>query len=81
MIKSLPIRQKIKGGIHMNSSHLKQLREEIGMTKTELSRITGISIGYLCHLERGTRKNPSMEMMCKIANGLDRTVAEVFFVL
>jgi len=35
--------------------------------------------GYLCHLENGTRKNPSVEVMEKIAKALNTNVFEIFF--
>ena len=34
---------------------------------------------YLCHLERGTRKNPSREVMERISKALQKSIAEVFF--
>ena len=43
------------------------LRKEKGMTLTELANKTGLSPGYLCHLEKGSRKNPSSITMEKIA--------------
>ena len=39
----------------------------------------GISIGYLCHLEKGTRKNPSTNIMEKVAKLLGKNIAEIFF--
>ena len=44
-----------------------KIRMEKGMTLEYLSRISQVSIGYLCHLERGTRTNPSMRIMEKIS--------------
>lgn len=35
--------------------------------------------GYICHLEKGTRNNPSVEVMKSIAKALDAKVSEVFF--
>ena len=34
--------------------------------------------GYICHLERGTRGNPSYRTMSKISSALKRKVQEVF---
>ena len=50
------------------------------MTLLEISIKSGISVGYLCHLEKGTRNNPSLEVMEKIAKALNKSVAEVFFI-
>lgn len=64
----------------MYTNKIREYRKERGMTLKELSKKIGISTGYLCHLERGTRKNPSMEIMEKIANTLNKPVAEIFFI-
>ena len=58
---------------------MQQIRKQKGITLTNLSIKTGISIGYLSHLEKGTRKNPSIEMMDKIAKVLEKSVSDVFF--
>lgn len=62
----------------MYKNRMHQIRKEKGITLTYLSEKTGISIGYLCHLEKGTRKNPSFEKMDKIAKVLEKSVSEVF---
>ena len=53
-------------------------RKEKQLTLSQLANITGISVGYLCHLEKGTRSNPSKKLMEKIAIVLNKTVTEVF---
>lgn len=63
----------------MYNNQLRKIREEKGMTLEELSNLSGVSVGYLCHLERGSRKNPSMGVMEKIAKALHRSIAETFF--
>ena len=65
----------------MYKNQMKKLRMSKNMTLEELSERTGISAGYLCHLEKGTRSNPSMHVMELIARGLEKTVAEVFFIV
>lgn len=64
----------------MINNKIKIIRKEKGMTLLELSNLTKISVGYLCHLEIGTRKNPSFEVMEKIAKALNRSINEVFFI-
>lgn len=64
----------------MYRNKIRKYRKEKGMNLEEFSKVVGISTGYLCHLERGTRKNPSMEIMERIANSLNKTITEVFFV-
>lgn len=63
----------------MYQNRMKEIRKEQGVTLAFLAKETGISIGYLSHLEKGTRKNPSMEMMSKISKALDKSVFDVFF--
>ena len=58
---------------------IRVIRKEKGITLDELSRLAGISSGYLCHLEKGSRCNPSLEVMEKIAKALNKKVAEIFF--
>lgn len=64
----------------MYNNQLRKTREDKGMTLLELSYLSGVSVGYLCHLEKGSRKNPSLEIMEKISKALNKSVAEVFFV-
>lgn len=63
----------------MSINKIKEYREEKGMSAKELAKLVGISTGYLCHLEKGTRNNPSMEIMKKISFELDKSVLDVFF--
>ena len=63
----------------MYNNKMRQIREKNGMTLEELSVKTGISVGYLSHLERGTRDNPSICVMDKIAYALGKSLLEVFF--
>lgn len=64
----------------LHKNKIKIIREEKEMTLLQLSKLTGISTGYLCHLEKGSRNNPSLEVMEKIAKALNKSVAEVFFI-
>ena len=74
----LLIRQKRGGWMYCNK--LKKIRQEKGITLVKLSEISGVSVGYLCHLERGSRKNPSIEIMEKISKALDKSIADIFFI-
>ena len=64
----------------MYNNRVKNIRQEKGMTLLHLSKLSGVSVGYLCHLEKGSRNNPSLEVMEKISKGLGKNVAEVFFI-
>lgn len=63
----------------MYKNKLRIIRKSRGMTIGKLSEISGVSMGYICHLENGTRNNPSREIMEKIANALEETATEIFF--
>ena len=63
----------------MSTNKIKEYREEKGTSAKKLANLVGISTGYLCHLEKGTRNNPSMEIMKKISFELDKSVLDVFF--
>lgn len=63
----------------MYNNKIKSIRQEKNLTLLELSHLSGISVGYLCHLERGTRSNPSIEVMEKIAKALNKSITELFF--
>ena len=40
-------------------NNINAIRKQKKLTLNELAKKTNISIGYLCHLEKGSRKNPS----------------------
>lgn len=63
----------------MYHNQIKKIREEKGLTLIKLSNLSGVSVGYLCHLERGTRNNPSIEVMERISKALNKSIAEIFF--
>lgn len=63
----------------MQKNSLKSIRKEKGMTLKEVADIAGVSAGYICHLEKGSRKNPSREVMEKVAHALNRSISEIFF--
>ena len=63
----------------MYKNSIRKYRKEKGMKLEEIARKLGISTGYLCHLEKGTRKNPSTKLMEDIAKLLGKTIIEIFF--
>lgn len=64
----------------MYHNQVKKIREEKGLTLVKLSELSGVSVGYLCHLEKGSRKNPSIEIMEKISRALNKSITEIFFI-
>lgn len=63
----------------MYKNEIRKYRKEIGMNLEDMAKKVGISTGYLCHLEKGTRKNPSTKIMEDIAKILGKTITEIFF--
>lgn len=49
---------------------LEQIRKQRKMTKRQLSKRAGVSIGYLSELEQGKYNNPSAEVICKLCKAL-----------
>ena len=49
---------------------LKELRKSKKLTQKTLSEKTGVSQCYICALEQGKKKSPSMVVIRKLANGL-----------
>jgi len=63
----------------MYRNRMREIRNRKNITLKELSEATGVSVGYLCHLEKGSRRNPSMQTMQAIAEGLKERIEYVFF--
>ena len=63
----------------MFKNNIYNLRKEKNLTLSQLSKLTNLSIGYLCHLENGSRTNPSMNTMEKICKSLNKSIQEVFY--
>ncbi len=59
-------------------NNIRKIREEEGMKQYALAKKTGLSEGYICHLEKGTRDNPTYNVMEKIAIALNKEVKDVF---
>lgn len=66
------------GEISMENK-LKYYRIKEKLTLKDLADKTGLSAGYLSHLENGSRTNPSMNAMSKIAMAMNKKIGEVFF--
>ena len=47
-----------------------KVRKEKGMTLAKLADLSGVSVGYLCHIEKGER-NPSHKALKNICKALD----------
>jgi transcriptional regulator with XRE-family HTH domain len=56
---------------------IRKLREAQQLTQQELAKKAGVTQGYIRHLERGLKKNPSLPTLKKIAKALGVPVAEL----
>ncbi|MDL4838936.1 helix-turn-helix domain-containing protein [Aquibacillus rhizosphaerae] len=58
----------------MLGERLKNERKRKGLSLTKLASMSGISKSYLSYIERGLQKNPSLDVLAKIAVSLDTTI-------
>jgi transcriptional regulator with XRE-family HTH domain len=56
---------------------LKKHRARAGLSLAELSSATGISRVYLVRLENDSEANPSLDVLHRLADALDVTIAEL----
>jgi len=59
-------------------SKLKLKRIELGIKQKNLAQQVGITPQYLMKLEQGKAKNPSVDLMKRLADSLNCTVQELF---
>ncbi|MCT2534459.1 helix-turn-helix domain-containing protein [Aquibacillus koreensis] len=58
----------------MIGERIRLLRREKGLSITKLASLAGISKSYLSYIERNIQKNPSLQVLSKIAITLDTTI-------
>lgn len=63
----------------MEVLNLKIQRIKMKKKQKEIAKEVGITQQYLANLENGKSKNPSRDLMIKLAAALDTTVQELFF--
>lgn len=56
---------------------LKELREKQGLSYQKLSDKSGVAASYICSLENGEKKNPSLKVMIKLADALGVNVTNI----
>lgn len=60
------------------NNKIREIREEKGIKLVELARKTNLSEGYISHLEKGDRENPTYNTMVKISKALGEKITKVF---
>lgn len=56
---------------------LKEYRKSLGMSQADLARKSSVSAAYVSELESGLGKRPSGEILLRLANALEVTIAEL----
>jgi len=56
---------------------IKRLREERKMSQLELAKTSGVAQGYISALEAGTKVNPGLDVLSKLAKALGVPVTEL----
>jgi transcriptional regulator with XRE-family HTH domain len=56
---------------------LKQLREEKDLSQRDLATRAGVTQAYVAQLEAGEKKNPSLDVLKKLARALGVPVGEL----
>ena len=59
------------------SKVIQRLRESKGMTQRDLAEKARVTAGYIAQLEMGTKKNPSLEVLQRLAKALGVPVTEL----
>ena len=61
----------------MVGEQIKKLRNNKGISLSELAERSGVSKSYLSQLERNLQINPSLQLLNKIATSLDTDIEEL----
>lgn len=61
----------------MFGKNIRKIRERENIGVNELSRLSGVNASYISALERDEKKNPSVEILTKLADALNVTVDEI----
>jgi transcriptional regulator with XRE-family HTH domain len=56
---------------------IKRLREERKMSQLELAKTSGVAQGYISALEAGTKVNPGLDVLSKLAKALGVPLTEL----
>lgn len=57
--------------------NIKLIRKSKKIKQSDLAKSSGISRAYLSELENGKKTNPSTDVLMRIANALDVSIAEL----
>lgn len=57
--------------MQIQAATLRRVRQDRGITQTDLAAATGLTVSYLSKLESGAKANPSETVVSRIAGQLD----------
>lgn len=63
--------------INKVANNLKNIREKKGLSQSQLSKSSGVSNVYISNLENAIKKNPSLDLITKLANALGCSVNDI----
>lgn len=61
----------------VSGEYLRDLRLKKGLTLEQVAEVAGCSVGYLSHIERGTRRNPGYRVVLGLAKMYGVSVEEL----
>ncbi|GIM46513.1 hypothetical protein DNHGIG_20620 [Collibacillus ludicampi] len=56
-----------KKELRVSGEYLRELRQKKGLTLDQAAEVVGCSTGYLSHIERGSKRNPSYKVIVGLA--------------
>jgi transcriptional regulator with XRE-family HTH domain len=66
-----------KAELQVSGEYLRNLRLNKGLTLEQVAEVAGCSVGYLSHIERGSRRNPSYKVILGLAKIYGVSVEEL----
>ncbi|GIM47660.1 hypothetical protein DNHGIG_32090 [Collibacillus ludicampi] len=66
-----------KAELQVSGEYLRNLRLKKGLTLEQVAEVAGCSVGYLSHIERGSRRNPSYRVILGLAKMYGVSVEEL----
>lgn len=62
----------------IQSTKIKQLREQKGLSQEKFARLAEVSNNTVINIEPGKQKSPTVDTISKIAKALDVSIEELF---